>query len=71
MPRCNRIIPRFGNRGATEYIGEHTGQTVSHGNKDKHPDGDVEVPAGKDAKVEYKNGTFCEARCGAVEYSGC
>jgi hypothetical protein len=20
MPRCNRIIPRFGNRGATEYI---------------------------------------------------
>lgn len=53
MARCNCIIPRFSDRGAAEYICEHTGQTVSHSDKDKDPDGDMEVPAGEDAKVEY------------------
>jgi hypothetical protein len=66
----NVRIPRLCNWCAAENIGEDTSQAVSHGDKHNGPDGHVEVPARENTKVEYKDGTFGEARRGAVNYGG-
>lgn len=63
-------IPSFVNRVAAKDIGQHTGNVVTSRNKDKRPDGNMEVTAGKDAHVEKQHRDFQEASAGAVENRG-